>query len=80
MGTHSLPDIYTLGPRACGPWASGVYQANHSHNPCYGPRAEGVYVYQANHEYPCYNYIMYIQPYIHIHMYTYAHICTYVAY
>ena len=20
MGTHGPPDMYTLGPRACGPW------------------------------------------------------------
>ena len=25
MGTHGLPDIYTLSPRACGPRALGVY-------------------------------------------------------
>ena len=25
MCTRGLPDIYTLSPRACGPWASGVY-------------------------------------------------------
>ena len=25
MGTSSLPDIYTLSPRACGPRALGVY-------------------------------------------------------
>ena len=25
MGTRDLPDTYTLSPRACGPWASGVY-------------------------------------------------------
>jgi len=25
MGTHGLPDMYTLCPRACGPWASGVH-------------------------------------------------------
>ena len=25
MGTRGLPDIYTLSPQACGPWASGVY-------------------------------------------------------
>ena len=29
MGTHGLPDIYTLSPWACGPHASGVYQANY---------------------------------------------------
>ena len=25
MDTHGLPDIYTLGPRACGPRTLGVY-------------------------------------------------------
>ena len=25
MCTRGLPDIYTLSPRACGPWALGVY-------------------------------------------------------
>ena len=25
MGTHGLPDIYTLSPRVCGPRALGVY-------------------------------------------------------
>ena len=25
MSTRGLPDIYTLSPRACGPWALGVY-------------------------------------------------------
>ena len=35
MGTRGLPDIYTLiSPRACGPRALGIYQANHS-CPCY---------------------------------------------
>ena len=34
MGTCGLPDTYTLSPRACGPHALGVYQANHL-CPCY---------------------------------------------
>ena len=25
MGIHGLPYTYTLSPRACGPWVSGVY-------------------------------------------------------
>ena len=25
IGTRDLPDIYTLSPRACGPWPLGVY-------------------------------------------------------
>ena len=29
MGTHGLPDMYTLSPQACGPQASGsTYQAD----------------------------------------------------
>ena len=33
MGTHSLPDTYTLGPQAYDPWALGVYirQIPHAH-------------------------------------------------
>ena len=30
MSTCGLPDMCALGPRACGPWASGrTYQADH---------------------------------------------------
>ena len=25
MSTRGLPDMYTLSPQACGPWASGVH-------------------------------------------------------
>ena len=25
MSTRGLPDMYTLSPRACGPWASGLH-------------------------------------------------------
>ena len=25
MGTHALPDMYALSPRACGPRASGIH-------------------------------------------------------
>ena len=32
---HGLPDMYTISPRACGPWASGVHiyirQTTHVH-------------------------------------------------
>ena len=71
MGTRGLPDMYTLGPRACGPRAPGcAYQADHP-CPCYkycnmgtrglpdmytlGPRAPGC-TYQADHPCPCYKY------------------------
>ena len=25
IGTHDLPDMYALSPRACGPWALGIH-------------------------------------------------------
>ena len=33
MCTHGLPDMYTLSPWACGPWALGVHikQTTHAH-------------------------------------------------
>ena len=33
MAIRDLPDMYTLIPRACGPWASGIHirQIPHGH-------------------------------------------------
>ena len=33
MGTHALPDMYTISPLACGPRASGIHirQTIHAH-------------------------------------------------
>jgi len=33
MCIRDLPDMYTLGPRACGPWALGIHirQIPHAH-------------------------------------------------
>ena len=43
MCTRGSPDIYTFSPRACGPWASGVYirQTTHAH----GITIKHIYIY-----------------------------------
>ena len=59
MGTHALPDMYALSPRACGPRASGIHirQSTRAH----------VITYTYLNKYILYNY-MYM--YIYIYIYT----------